>query len=92
MGYTMINEETDSDFFSQRQQFVFKGAVLLVCAAILAMVFLSGRHETRATDQCSQGGTRESCLSEPDRASAHPPVKDALAPLGRASTAREGTN
>jgi hypothetical protein len=35
----MINNQTDDDFLSD-QQFVFKGAVLLLCAAILAMVFL----------------------------------------------------
>ena len=88
----MINQEADDDFLSQRQKFVFKGAVLLLCAAILAMVFLSGRHETRPADQCSQSAARESCMSESSTVSAHPPVKGALAPLGAASSARGGAN
>jgi hypothetical protein len=36
--------DIDEDFLTSRQQFVFKGAVLLICAALLAMVFLSGKH------------------------------------------------
>jgi hypothetical protein len=36
----MVNKETDDDFLSERQQYTFEGAVLLLCVAILAMVFL----------------------------------------------------
>jgi hypothetical protein len=53
---------------------------------------VTNRHETRTADQCGQSAAREACLSELSATSAHPPVKGALAPLGRASSARDGTN
>jgi hypothetical protein len=40
MGYTMTNKEADDDFLRQCQKFVFKGTVLLLCAAIVALIFL----------------------------------------------------
>jgi hypothetical protein len=40
MGYTMINREAYDDVLSRCQQFVFKGTVLLLCAAIVALIFL----------------------------------------------------
>jgi hypothetical protein len=92
MGYNMVNKEADDDFLSERQQIVFKGAVLLLCAAILALVFTSGRHETRTEEQCGQSAARAACLSELSATSTHAPVKGALAPLGRASSAQDGTN
>jgi hypothetical protein len=84
----MINDKIDDDFLSQRQQYVFKGAVLLLCAAILAMVFLSGRQETPTADQCSQSVTRGSCLSDTSATSTYLPGKGALAALGANSSAR----
>lgn len=79
------NAETDQDFPSERQQVVFKGAVLLLCAGILALVFLSGRHESRIADQCSQVGAREACATSSSNVNSRPPTKGALAPLGTGS-------
>jgi hypothetical protein len=89
LGTQMIqrdNAETDQDFLNERQQFVFKGAALLLCAAILALVLLSGRHETRIADQCNQAGTRDACPAGSSAVSPRPPIKGALAPLGTGST------
>jgi hypothetical protein len=70
----------NTDFLSERQQFVFKGAVLLLCAAILALVFWSGTHETRTSDQCGKADAREGCLADSSATTAYPPAKGALAP------------
>jgi hypothetical protein len=86
------NPELTTDFINERQQFVFKGAVLLLCAGILALVFWSGTHETRTFDQCGQSAAREACLSELSTTNTHASAKGALAPLGRSSSARDGTN
>jgi hypothetical protein len=74
------NSELNTDFLSERQQFVFKGAVLLLCAAILALVFWSGTHETRTSDQCGKADAREGCLADSSATTAYPPAKGALAP------------
>jgi hypothetical protein len=82
------NSELNTDFLSERQQFAFKGAVLLLCAAILALVFWSGAHETRTSAQCGKAGAHEGCLAESSTTTAYPPAKGALAPLGARSSER----
>jgi hypothetical protein len=82
MGYSMIENDTETNksVLSDRQEYVFKAAVLILCAGILALVLLSGTHETRTADQCSQDDTRTACLTPSTHYPAHP-AKGALAPF-----------
>jgi hypothetical protein len=64
MGYAMIendNRPTNNSILSERQEYAFKAAVLILCAGILAMVLLSGTHEGRTADQCGQSDTYTAC-------------------------------
>ncbi len=83
MGYSMIENDTETNksVLSDRQEYVFKAAVLILCAGILALVLLSGTHETRTAYQCSQNDTRTACLTPSTHYPAHP-AKGALAPFG----------
>jgi hypothetical protein len=94
MGCSMIendNTETNTSILSDRQEYVFKAAVLLVCAGILAMILFSGTHETRTVDQCAQGDTRTACLAPSTSYPAHP-AKGALTPFGAGAVDRRAGN
>jgi hypothetical protein len=84
MGCSMIendNRETNTSILNKRQEYVFKAAVLLVCAGILAMVLFSGPHEIRTADQCGRAVSSEACQAP---ATPYPPqpAKGAVAPFG----------
>jgi hypothetical protein len=82
MGCSMIENDTETNksVLTDRQEYMFKAAVLILCAGILALVLLSGTHETRTADQCSQDDTRTACLTPSTPYPAHP-AKGALAPF-----------
>jgi hypothetical protein len=94
MGCCMIendNTEEKTSILSERQEYVLKAAVLLVCAGILAMVLFSGTHEIRTADQCGRAVSSEACQA---RATPYPPqpAKGALAPFGAGSLDRHAGN
>ena len=65
---------------SERQQLVWKGAMLLVCAGIFALVMWSGARETQ---RCSDGdaAAREACMSNLRAQAPRPPAKGAFSPF-----------
>jgi hypothetical protein len=85
------NTETNPNILGDRQQLLFKGAVLLVCAGILALVLWSGTHETRTADYCGRVDTRAACAA-PSTPMPSQPAKGALAPFGAGSVDRRAGN
>ena len=94
MGYSMIendNRETNKSLLSERQEYAFKAAVLILCAGILAMVLFSGSHETRTADQCGQGDARTACPAPSTPYPAYP-AKGGIAPFGAGAVDRHTGN
>jgi hypothetical protein len=84
MGYAMIendNRPTNNSILSERQEYAFKAAVLILCAGILAMVLFSGTHETGTVDQCGQGDAHRACPASSTPYPAYP-AKGGIAPFG----------
>jgi uncharacterized membrane protein len=94
MGYSMIENdkrETNNSILSERQEYAFKAAVLILCAGILAMVLMSGTHETRTADQCNQGDTHAACPAPSTPYPAYP-AKGGIAPFGAGAVDRQAGN
>jgi cytochrome c oxidase assembly factor CtaG len=94
MGCSMIENdkrETNNSILSERQEYVFKAAVLILCAGILAMVLFSGAHETRTADQCGQTDARAACQALSTSYPAYP-AKGGIAPFGAGAVDRHAGN
>jgi hypothetical protein len=91
MGCSMIENDNRETILNERQEYVFRAAVLLVCAGTLAMVLFSGTHEILPADQCGRAFSSEACQA---RATPYPPqpAKGALAPFGAGSSDRHAGN
>jgi len=85
------NRETNNSILSERQERAFKAAVLILCAGILAMVLLSGTHETRTADQCGQGDAHAACQAPSTPYPAYP-AKGGIAPFGAGAVDRHAGN
>jgi hypothetical protein len=72
--------EYDAGFSADRQQLVWKGALLLLCAGIFALILWSGGHDNRNACTLSRAASREACVTEPKSETLRPPAKGAFAP------------
>jgi hypothetical protein len=94
MGYSMIendNKETNNSILSERQEYAFKAAVLILCAGILAMVLFSGTHESRTADQCGQSDAHTACSASSTPYPAYP-AKGGIAPFGAGAVDHHAVN
>lgn len=91
MSAAMIkNSDLDIDarYSADRQQLVWKGAILLLCAGIFALILWSGTH-TRP-DPClgNDAASEQACLAQSRAQALRPPAKGAFAPINSSSTDR----
>ncbi len=73
---------------ADRQQLVWKGAILLLCAGIFALILWSGAHNR--PDPClgTDAASQEACLAQSRAEALRPPAKGAFAPLKSGSADR----
>ena len=77
--------EIDSRFSADRQQLFWKGAILLLCAGIFALILWSGAHDNHELCKAAAG---EACITQPQAQAPRPPAKGALAPVHAGSIIR----
>jgi len=91
MSSAMIkNNDLDIDarHSADRQQLVWKGAILLLCAGIFALILWSGAHN--GPDPClgNDAASEQACLAQSRAQALRPPAKGAFAPINSGSTYR----
>jgi hypothetical protein len=91
-GVPMINKndlEFETDQFSERQQLVWKGALILLCAGLFALVAWSSTRDNQLLDRCASA--QANCLTDLRSQPPQPPAKGALSPL-RSASDHQGTD
>ena len=75
-----LNENEPDD----RQQFVWKSVLVLLCIGLFALVMWAGSQESEKETRCAkeEPAARQSCMSLPNVQAQQPPAKGALSPLG----------
>jgi hypothetical protein len=80
--------DIDARHSADRQQLVWKGAILLLCAGIFALILWSGAHNR--PDPClgNDAASEQACLAQSRAQALRPPAKGAFAPINSGSTYR----
>jgi hypothetical protein len=75
------DHDIDARYSAQRQQLVWKGAILLLCAGIFALILWSGTHTH--PDPClgNDAASQDACLAQSRAEALRPPAKGAFAPI-----------
>jgi hypothetical protein len=73
--------DIDARHSIDRQQLIWKGAILLLCAGIFALILWSGAHNR--PDPClgNDAASQEACLAQARAQALRPPAKGAFAPV-----------
>jgi hypothetical protein len=83
------NNDLDNDarYSAGRQQLFLKGAILLLCAGIFALILWSGANHP---DPClaNDAASQEACLAQSRAQALRPPAKGAFAPVSSGSPYR----
>jgi len=85
----MVNNKKEIDFgsdeFSEPHQLVWKGALVLLCLGIFALVMWSGARDP--AQRCTEADpvAQETCLHNLRSQVPQPPAKGAFAPVPRAA-------
>jgi hypothetical protein len=83
LGFAM-NKDNDVEFDAKtagdRQQLVWKGAILLLCAGIFALILWSGAREHPDPCIANDAASQEACLAQSRAQALRPPAKGAFAP------------
>jgi hypothetical protein len=86
MEFQMINNkdiELTAPNVDAHQQFVWKGAVLLLCLGLFALVMWSGTRENTTAEHCASAdqAAREACMANLRTQAPQPPAKGGSRPL-----------
>jgi hypothetical protein len=80
--------DIDARHSIDRQQLIWKGAIVLLCAGIFALILWSGAHDR--PDPClgNDAASQEACLAQARAQALRPPAKGAFAPIKSGSADR----